>query len=243
MVQVMVTHAPKDCNLTFQKTEKVILDSLQRITTLHRSKGHQLPYLCGVLKIIGHEVTPEYAFNMLRDIAALFPTSVSPRMASHLTSVVVEYMDIVLPQLMRSLDGETIIQTSVFLVSQVCGALGARSIKYCDAILHQLFKAMAKDDVHRFVKEEILSVLGNMSREIGPGFMLYLDQVLVMLQQVSLPIINQTVSLSIFLLIFRCSLGFSSIFFILFLSCAWFRKIPLKCRISGVIIACVCTRI
>ena len=71
MVQVMVTHAPKDCNLTFQKTEKVILDSLQRITTLHRSKGHQLPYLCGVLKIIGHEVTPEYAFNMLRDIAAL----------------------------------------------------------------------------------------------------------------------------------------------------------------------------
>ena len=67
----------------------------------------------------------------------------------------------------------------------ICRALGNKAVPYCDDIMTHLIQNLGNTNVHRSVKPQILSVLGDVALAIGPEFRKYLDVVLQTLMQAS----------------------------------------------------------
>merc|ERR1712110_1281547 len=74
---------------------------------------------------------------------------------------------------------------AVGLVGDICRALGAKILVYCDQMMETLLENLSNNNVHRQVKPQILSVFGDVALAVGPEFRKYLEVVLSTLAQES----------------------------------------------------------
>ncbi|CAI0552395.1 unnamed protein product [Linum tenue] len=71
---------------------------------------------------------------------------------------------------------------TVGVVGDICRALEAKILPYCDGIMTQLLKDLSSNQLHRSVKPPIFSCLGDIALAIGPDFEKYLMYATPMLQ-------------------------------------------------------------
>ena len=172
--------------------------------------------LCATLQSVLRKVTPEDAPKISDPIMAallqMFNSSAGPNRAggvqedalmavSTLTEVLgegfIKYMEAFRPYLIMGLRNHTetaICQASVGLIGDICRALGAKVLPFCDSIMGLLLETLGNNDVDRKVKPQILAVFGDMALAIGPEFKKYLELVLVMLQQASQAQVNRVIN-------------------------------------------------
>ena len=86
---------------------------------------------------------------------------------------------------LKNVDEYQVCHAAVGLVGDICRALGASVMVYCDEIMNILLENLSNSNVHRQVKPQILSVFGDVALAVGPGFRKYLDIVLQTLMQAS----------------------------------------------------------
>ena len=71
---------------------------------------------------------------------------------------------------------------TVGVVGDLCRALDAKVLPYCDGIVYQLLQDLQSTQLHRSVKPPILSCFGDLALAVGPAFEKYLPYVIPMLQ-------------------------------------------------------------
>ncbi|CAN0876315.1 Importin subunit beta-1 [Linum grandiflorum] len=71
---------------------------------------------------------------------------------------------------------------TVGVVGDICRALEAKVLPYCDGIMTELLKDLSSNQLHRSVKPPIFSCLGDIALAIGPEFDKYLTYATPMLQ-------------------------------------------------------------
>merc|ERR1711966_551064 len=71
---------------------------------------------------------------------------------------------------------------TVGVVGDLCRALDAKILPFCDGIVYQLLQDLQSTQLHRSVKPPILSCFGDIALAVGVGFEKYLPYVVPMLQ-------------------------------------------------------------
>jgi len=71
---------------------------------------------------------------------------------------------------------------TVGVVGDLCRALEAKILPFCDSIVYQLLQDLQSTQLHRSVKPPILSCFGDLALAVGVGFEKYLAYVVPMLQ-------------------------------------------------------------
>ena len=71
---------------------------------------------------------------------------------------------------------------TVGVVGDLCRALDAKILPFCDGIVYQLLQDLQSTALHRSVKPPILSCFGDIALAIGPAFEKYVGYVVPMLQ-------------------------------------------------------------
>jgi importin subunit beta-1 len=71
---------------------------------------------------------------------------------------------------------------TVGVVGDLCRALDAKILPYCDGIVFQLLQDLQSTQLHRSVKPPILSCFGDLALAVGPAFEKYLAYIVPMLQ-------------------------------------------------------------
>ena len=74
---------------------------------------------------------------------------------------------------------------AVGLVGDICRALSAAVIPFCDEVMTVLLENLSNNEVHRLVKPQILSVFGDIALAVGSKFSKYLEVVLQTLREAS----------------------------------------------------------
>ncbi|CAL8086959.1 unnamed protein product [Orchesella dallaii] len=209
----MIKNSPRDCYETVQHTTLIILQRLRTILMLgdqtsgsDRTQYNELQSsLCATLQSVLRKVTPQDAPNISDAVMeALLQMLSGPggrsggvqedalMAISTLTEVMSEgfmkYMDAFRPFLLSGLQNvteHTVCSAAVGVSGDICRALGNKAVPFCDDIMSLLLQNLGNGSVHRSVKPQILSVLGDVALAIGTEFKKYLEVVLQTLLQAS----------------------------------------------------------
>ncbi|XP_014663042.1 PREDICTED: importin subunit beta-1-like [Priapulus caudatus] len=210
----MVKNSPKDCYVTVQKTIMIIMERLNKVLSLEahiHSQSDRSQYidiqslLCASLQSLLRKVAPEDAPKIsdmvMTALLQMFNSSggksggmqedalmAVATLAEVLGDGFLKYMEAFKPFLAVGLKNHAehqVCLAAVGLVGDVCRALGARVLPFCDEIMTLLLENLGDEHVHRAVKPQILSVFGDVALAIGPEFRKYVDVVLGTLQQAS----------------------------------------------------------
>lgn len=216
----MIKNSPRDCYGAVQETTMIIMERLRSVLLMesHAHGGDRTQYnelqssLCATLQSVLRKVTPQDApriSDAVMDALLQMLNGAGGRSGgvqedalmaiSTLTEVMgegfIKYMDSFRPFLLVSLQNTTehsVCSAAVGVSGDICRALGNKSAPYCDEIMNLLLQNLGNGNVHRSVKPQILSVLGDVALAIGPEFKKYLEIVLQTLVQASQAQVDRT---------------------------------------------------
>jgi len=106
-----------------------------------------------------------------------------------------QYMGLLMPYFtagLRNIEEYQVCLAAVGLMGDLCRALGAKVLPYCDDTMVLLLEILGNEQVHRSVKPQILSVFGDIALALGADFKKYLDVVINTLQQASQAQVDRT---------------------------------------------------
>ena len=211
----MVKNSPKDCYITVQKTVMIIMERLQQVLQMEsriQSQSDRVQYndlqslLCATLQSVLRKVEPAHApqisDTIMTALLQMFQSSVNNKTGgvqedalmavSTLVEVLGEgfakYLEAFKPFLLIGLKNVAeyqVCHAAVGLVGDICRALNTGVGPHCDEIMTILLENLSNQDVHRWVKPQILGVFGDVALAIGMDFKKYLEVVLQTLMQAS----------------------------------------------------------
>ena len=177
----MIKNSPKDCYVTVQKTIMVVLERLQQVLAMDgniQSQNERAQYndlqslLCATLQSVLRKVEPAHAplisDNIMQALLQMFQSSLNNKTGgvqedalmavSTLVEVLGEgfskYMEAFTPFLhvgLKNVDEYQVCHAAVGLVGDICRALGASVMVYCDEIMNILLENLSNNNVHRQV--------------------------------------------------------------------------------------------
>ena len=176
----MIKNSPKDCYPTVQKTIMVILERLNQVLHMEgniqsneRAQYNDLQsLLCATLQSVLRKVEPAHAplisDNIMQALLQMFQSSINSKTGgvqedalmavSTLVEVLGEgfskYMEAFKPFLhvgLKNVAEYQVCHAAVGLVGDICRALGAQVISYCDEIMEILLENLSNNNVHRQV--------------------------------------------------------------------------------------------
>ncbi|CAI8026073.1 Importin subunit beta-1, partial [Geodia barretti] len=96
------------------------------------------------------------------------------------------YMEVFFPFLKLALQNYAayqVCQAAVGLVGDLCRTLTAKMLPYCNSIMEIMVDNLSNAAVHRSIKPQILSTIGDVALSIGSGFKVYLTIVFQILKE------------------------------------------------------------
>ena len=176
----MIKNSPKDCYVTVQKTIMVILERLNQVLHMEgniqsneRAQYNDLQsLLCATLQSVLRKVEPAHAplisDNIMQALLQMFQSSLNNKTggvqedALMAVSTLVEvlsdgfskYMEAFKPFLhvgLKNVAEYQVCHAAVGLVGDICRALGAKVLVYCDEIMEILLENLSNNNVHRQV--------------------------------------------------------------------------------------------
>ena len=157
--------------------------------------------LCGVVQSfsrrLGHDVAP-LADRIMTAFLKIFHSSAKTAstvedvflaigvMINVLEADFARYMDSFVSFLYAALQNHAehqLCSIAVGLVGDLCRALGAQIINYCDPFMSALLNNLQSEVLHRDVKPHILAAFGDVALAISSNFEKYLNVVMLVLQQ------------------------------------------------------------
>lgn len=210
----MIKNSPVDCYVIVQKTTLVILERLNQVLQMEAHLSNQSDrnhfndiqsLLCAtlqsVLRKVREEDAPQISDAIMTAILTMFNSASSKvgcvqedayiavsTLAELLGIKFLKYMDAFKPCLFMGLKNYQEYQVccaAVGLTGDICRALKAHVLPFCDEIMQTLCDNLSQPSLHRSVKPQILSVFGDMALSIGTEFVKYLPVVLEMLLHAS----------------------------------------------------------
>ncbi|KAL1255455.1 hypothetical protein QQF64_013516, partial [Cirrhinus molitorella] len=216
----IVKNSAKDCYPAVQKTTLVIMERLQQVLQMEshiQSTSDRIQFndlqslLCAtlqnVLRKVQHQDALQISDVVMASLLRMFQSTAGSggvqedalmavsTLVEVLGSDFLKYMDAFKPFLVIGLKNYAEYQVclaAVGLVCDLCRALMANILPYCDEIMQLLLENLGNENVHRSVKPQILSVFGDIALAIGGEFKKYLDIVLDTLQQASQAQVDKT---------------------------------------------------
>ncbi|ROL52976.1 Importin subunit beta-1, partial [Anabarilius grahami] len=192
----IVKNSAKDCYPAVQKTTLVIMERLQQVLQMEN-----------VLRKVQHQDALQISDVVMASLLRMFQSTAGSggvqedalmavsTLVEVLGSDFLKYMEAFKPFLVIGLKNYAEYQVclaAVGLVCDLCRALMANILPYCDEIMQLLLENLGNENVHRSVKPQILSVFGDIALAIGGEFKKYLDIVLDTLQQASQAQVDKT---------------------------------------------------
>ncbi|KAI4889712.1 hypothetical protein NFI96_019415 [Prochilodus magdalenae] len=216
----IVKNSAKDCYPAVQKTTLVIMERLQQVLQMEshiQSTSDRIQFndlqslLCAtlqnVLRKVQHQDALQISDVVMASLLRMFQSTAGSggvqedalmavsTLVEVLGSDFLKYMDAFKPFLVIGLKNYAEYQVclaAVGLVCDLCRALMANILPYCDEIMQLLLENLGNENVHRSVKPQILSVFGDIALAIGGEFKKYLEVVLDTLQQASQAQVDKT---------------------------------------------------
>ncbi|KAA0710753.1 Importin subunit beta-1 [Triplophysa tibetana] len=216
----IVKNSAKDCYPAVQKTTLVIMERLQQVLQMEshiQSTSDRIQFndlqslLCAtlqnVLRKVQHQDALQISDVVMASLLRMFQSTAGSggvqedalmavsTLVEVLGSDFLKYMEAFKPFLVIGLKNYAEYQVclaAVGLVCDLCRALMANILPYCDEIMQLLLENLGNENVHRSVKPQILSVFGDIALAIGGEFKKYLDIVLDTLQQASQAQVDKT---------------------------------------------------
>lgn len=207
----MIKYCAKDCYPVVQKTTLLMMERLQQVLALDGqvtgADRQQLTdlesLLCATLQSLLRKVNESdakgIADTVMTSLILMFRSSLGQtggvqEDAIMTVGVLVEaigegfvnYMELFCPYLLLALKNYVEYQVciaAVGLVGDLCRALTVKMLPYCDDIMQILLENLSSAAVHRQVKPQILSAIGDIALAIGPEFKKYLELVFKILRQ------------------------------------------------------------
>eukprot|EP00794_Sanderia_malayensis_P017676 gene17676-19438_t len=209
-VMELIKNSPKDCYEAVKTTLMAVLDRMLRILQLestgsnigdHSQHNDFKSLLCAVLQSGIRKLQPQDAEQVgdpvmeaiLRMLSVSKAGGVQEDALMALGSLVeavgdkfAKYMVAFKPFLLAGLANRSEYQVCIAatgVVGDLCRALGATILPFCDEIMNKFIEGIADQSVHRTVKPHILSAFGDIALAVGPEFRKYAEPVLVTLAQ------------------------------------------------------------
>ncbi|CAG0913133.1 unnamed protein product [Notodromas monacha] len=216
----LASHSAKDCHVAVQETMLVILDRLRQVLSLggqvdtqpdHQQVVDVQANLCAALQVILRKLQPDEIDTIgdavMTALLQLLSTTRSHRgvqedaimaVASFIdvsSAKFTKYIEAFVPFLLlglQAVNSPQVNSVSVGIVGDLCRAVGDKVQPYADALMTELLKNLASQEVHRNVKPQIFSVFGDMALALGVRFSNYLQAVFTVLHQASMAQIEGT---------------------------------------------------
>ncbi|XP_028402951.1 importin subunit beta-1-like [Dendronephthya gigantea] len=211
-IMEMIKNSPKDCYMCVQSTTLVILERLQQVLQLEgqitstddRSQYIDLQALiCATLQSVLRKVEPDDALKISDAVmSALLQLLITQsgqgggakEDALLAVAILVEvigvsfmkYMEAFKPMLtlaLRNTEEHQACIAAVGIVGDLCRAFGEQVSPFCDEFMKLLMENLANQTVHRSVKPQVISALGDIALAIGANFVNYLEPVMLTLEQ------------------------------------------------------------
>ncbi|XP_064389350.1 importin subunit beta-1-like [Halichondria panicea] len=209
----LIKFSAKDCYPVVQNTTAIILESIKHVLNIQVSQlsgadRQQLTdmesLLCATLQSLLRKVNTEdiqqISDTVMQSLLVMFQSHSGQsgggvqEDAIMTVGVLVEvigegfgrYMEAFKPFLLHSLRNyaeHQVCLASVGLVGDLCRSLGQGIAGYCPEFMAILLETLGNSTVHRSLKPQILSTIGDIALALGPNFQQYLEVVLQILQQ------------------------------------------------------------
>ncbi|KAJ3338334.1 karyopherin beta [Gonapodya sp. JEL0774] len=206
----LVSHCAKDCYPSVERLMVAILDRLDASIAMQSQLVNQddrnVHYetqanLCSVLTSCVRRLRNLVAPNADRIMTSLLNLMGAAARSSTVledafltigafTAAVegdfIRYIDKFTPFLemaLRNHEEHQMCSIAVGIVGDICRALNDQALPYCDSFMTLLLQNLQSPQLHRDVKPAILSCFGDIALAIGGRFQVYLDVVMMVLQQ------------------------------------------------------------
>lgn len=209
----LIKYSAKDCYSVVQKTTSAMMDRLRNILQIDQgqvSGGNKQQVadleslICATLQSLVRKLSREdvlaIAPSVMEALLLMFQASAVDATVGVLEDAIMtvgvlvevlgmeffKYMAVFFPYLKLALTNYTalqVCQAAVGLVGDLCRALTDKMLHFSDEIMQVLLENLSNGAVHRSIKPQILSTVGDVALSIGVNFQKYLALVFQILQE------------------------------------------------------------